>query len=79
MLSKKIRKILCKVILFGMMFFTTIIPIKTFAAGNGKILLDLSHSDTMYMQNGVLIRDEGSTYNGYSEREITQPLLPFPL
>ena len=33
MLSKKIRKILCKVILFGMMFFTTIIPIKTFAAG----------------------------------------------
>ena len=74
MLSKKIRKILCKVILFGMMFFTTIIPIKTFSAGNGKILLDLSHSDTMYMQNGVLIRDEGAMYNNYSEREITNQI-----
>ena len=74
MLSKKIRKILCKVILFGMMFFTTIIPIKTFAAGNGKILLDLSHSDTMYMQNGVLIRDEGATYGCCSEREITNQI-----
>ena len=74
MLSKKIRKILCKVILFGMMFFTTIIPIKTFSAGNGKILLDLSHSDTMYMQNGVLIRDEGATYGHCSEREITNQI-----
>ena len=74
MLSKKIRKILCKVILFGMMFFTTIIPIKTFSAGNGKILLDLSHSDVMYMQNGVLIRDEGAVYNEYSEREITNQI-----
>ena len=74
MLSKKIRKILCKVILFGMMFFTTIIPIKTFSAGNGKILLDLSHSDTMYMQNGVLIRDEGATYGCCSEREITNQI-----
>lgn len=74
MLSKKIRKILCKVILFGMMFFTTIIPIKTFSAGNGKILLDLSHSDVMYMQNGVLIRDEGATYGCCSEREITNQI-----
>ena len=74
MLSKKIRKILCKVILFGMMFLTTIIPMTTFSAGNGKILLDLSHSDTMYMQNGVLIRDEGAMYNNYSEREITNQI-----
>ena len=74
MLSKKIRKILCKVILFGMMFLTTIIPMTTFSAGNGKILLDLSHSDVMYMQNGVLIRDEGAVYNEYSEREITNQI-----
>ena len=74
MIIKTLRKILCKVILCGMMFFLSIVPISTFSAGNGKILLDLSHSDTMYMQNGVLIRDEGAVYNEYSEREITNQI-----
>ena len=71
MLIRKIKKILLKAFSIGLLLFTLTAPIKGFS-NNTRILLDLSHSDTMYYSsNGQLVRDNGATYGEYNERELT--------
>ena len=70
MLFKKIKQILLKAFLMGLLFFVLIAPIKAMT-GNTRILLDLAHSDVMYYSNGELIRDDGATFGEYNERELT--------
>ena len=73
MLIKKIKKILLKAFTIGLLLFTLTAPIKGFSS-NTRILLDLSHSDTMYYSNGQLIRDNGATFGEYNERELTNQI-----
>lgn len=73
MLIKKIKKLLLKTITMGLLIFTLITPVKAMT-GNTRILLDLSHSDTMYYSNGELIRDDGATFGEYNERELTNQI-----
>ena len=73
MLIRKIKKLLLKTITMGLLIFTLITPVKAIT-GNTRILLDLSHSDTMYYSNGELIRDDGATFGEYNERELTNQI-----
>lgn len=73
MLIKKIKKILLKAFTIGLLLFTLTAPIKGFSS-NTRILLDLSHSDTMYYSNGQLVRDNGAVYENYTERELTNQI-----
>lgn len=73
MLIRKIKKILLKAFAIGILIFTLITPVKAMT-GNTRILLDLSHSDTMYYSNGELIRDNGAVYGNYTERELTNQI-----
>ena len=74
MLIRKIKKILLKAFSIGLLLFTLTIPIKCFSS-NTRILLDLSHSDTMYYSsNGQLVRDNGAVYGDYTERELTNQI-----
>lgn len=73
MLIKKIKKLLLKTITMGLLIFTLITPVKAMT-GNTRILLDLSHSDTMYYSNGQLVRDNGAVYGDYTERELTNQI-----
>lgn len=73
MLIRKIKKILLKAFTIGILIFTLITPMKAMT-GNTRILLDLSHSDTMYYSNGELIRDNGAVYENYTERELTNQI-----
>ena len=73
MLIKKIKKLLLKTITMGLLIFTLITPVKAMT-GNTRILLDLSHSDTMYYSNGQLVRDNGAVYENYTERELTNQI-----
>lgn len=73
MLIRKIKKILLKAFAIGILIFTLITPVKAMT-GNTRILLDLSHSDTMYYSNGQLIRDNGATFGEYNERELTNQI-----
>ena len=73
MLFKKIKKILLKAFAIGILIFTLITPVKAMT-GNTRILLDLSHSDTMYYSNGQLVRDNGAVYGNYTERELTNQI-----
>lgn len=73
MLIKKIKKLLLKTITMGLLIFTLITPVKAMT-GNTRILLDLSHSDTMYYSNGQLVRDNGAVYGNYTERELTNQI-----
>lgn len=73
MLIRKIKKILLKAFAIGILFFTLITPVKAMT-GNTRILLDLSHSDTMYYSNGQLVRDNGAVYENYTERELTNQI-----
>lgn len=73
MAIKKIKKILLKAFAIGILLFTLLTPIKGFSS-NTKILLDLAHSDTMYYSNGQLVRDNGATYENYTERELTNQI-----
>ena len=71
MVIKKIKKILLRAFAIGILLLTLSTPIKGFS-NNTRILLDLSHSDTMYYSsNGQLVRDNGATYGEYNERELT--------
>ena len=74
MIFKKIKKLLIKIGIATMLVFAAINPVLGHT-NNNKILLDLAHSDTMYYSNGTLIRDEGASYQGYSEREIPKLIL----
>lgn len=73
MLIRKIKKILLKAFSIGILIFTLITPVKAMT-GNTRILLDLSHSDTMYYSNGQLVRDNGATFGEYNERELTNQI-----
>ena len=74
MLIRKIKKILLKAFAIGLLLFTLTAPIKGFSS-NTRILLDLSHSDTMYYSSdGQLIRDNGAVYGDYTERELTNQI-----
>ena len=73
MLIRKIKKILLKAFAIGILIFTLITPVKVMT-GNTRILLDLSHSDTMYYSNGQLVRDNGATFGEYNERELTNQI-----
>lgn len=74
MCFKKIKKLLIKALSIGVVLFTLFSPIKALT-DNSKILLDLSHSDIMYYDSsGALIRDNGASYNGYTERELTNQI-----
>ena len=73
MVFKKIKKLLIKIGIATMLVFAAINPVLGHT-NNNKILLDLAHSDTMYYSNGTLIRDDGASYQGYSEREITNQI-----
>ena len=73
MLIRKIKKILLKAFSIGLLLFTLTAPIKGFSS-NTRILLDLSHSDTMYYSNGQLVRDNGAVYENYTERELTNQI-----
>ena len=73
MLIRKIKKILLKAFSIGLLLFTLTAPIKGFSS-NTRILLDLSHSDTMYYTNGQLVRDNGAVYENYTERELTNQI-----
>lgn len=73
MLFRKIKKILLKAFAIGILLFTLSTPIKGFSS-NTRILLDLSHSDTMYYSNGQLVRDNGAVYGDYTERELTNQI-----
>ena len=73
MLFRKIKQILLKAFAIGILLFTLSTPIKGFS-GNTRILLDLSHSDTMYYSNGQLVRDNGATFGKYTERELTNQI-----
>ena len=73
MLIRKIKKILLRAFAIGILLFTLSTPIKGFSS-NTRILLDLSHSDTMYYSNGQLIRDNGATFGEYNERELTNQI-----
>ena len=73
MLIRKIKKILLKAFAIGILIFTLITPVKAMT-GNTRILLDLSHSDTMYYSNGQLVRDNGATFGEYNERELTNQI-----
>lgn len=73
MLIRKIKKILLKAFAIGILLFTLSTPIKGFSS-NTRILLDLSHSDTMYYSNGQLVRDNGAVYENYTERELTNQI-----
>ena len=73
MIFKKIKKLLIKIGIATMLVFAAINPVLGHT-NNNRILLDLAHSDTMYYSNGTLIRDEGASYQGYSEREITNQI-----
>lgn len=74
MLIRKIKKILLKAFAIGILLFTLSTPIKGFSS-NTRILLDLSHLDTMYYSsNGQLVRDNGAVYGGYTERELTNQI-----
>ena len=74
MLFRKIKKILLKAFAIGLLLFTLTAPIKGFSS-NTRILLDLSHSDTMYYSSdGQLIRDNGAVYGDYTERELTNQI-----
>ena len=73
MLIRKIKKILLKAFSIGLLLFTLTAPIKGFSS-NTRILLDLSHSDTMYYINGQLVRDNGAVYENYTERELTNQI-----
>lgn len=73
MLFRKIKQILLKAFAIGLILFTLTTPVKAMT-GNTRILLDLSHSDTMYYSNGELIRDNGAVYENYTERELTNQI-----
>ena len=74
MLFRKIKKILLKAFAIGLLLFTLTAPIKGFSS-NTRILLDLSHSDTMYYSSdGQLVRDNGAVYGDYTERELTNQI-----
>ncbi|MCI7208348.1 MAG: N-acetylmuramoyl-L-alanine amidase [Clostridium sp.] len=73
MLIKKIKRILLRAFAIGILLFTLTAPIKGFSS-NTRILLDLSHSDTMYYSNGQLVRDNGAIYRNYTERELTNQI-----
>ena len=73
MLIRKIKKILLRAFAIGILLFTLSTPIKGFSS-NTRILLDLSHSDTMYYTNGQLVRDNGATFGEYNERELTNQI-----
>ena len=73
MVIKKIKRILLKAFLMGLLFFVLITPVKAMT-GNTRILLDLAHSDVMYCSNGELIRDDGATFGEYNERELTNQI-----
>ena len=74
MLIRKIKKILLRAFAIGILLFTLSTPIKGFSS-NTRILLDLSHSDTMYYSsNGQLVRDNGAVYGDYTERELTNQI-----
>ena len=73
MLIRKIKKILLRAFAIGILLFTLSTPIKGFSS-NTRILLDLSHSDTMYYSNGQLVRDNGAVYENYTERELTNQI-----
>ena len=73
MLIRKIKKLLLKTITMGLLIFTLITPMKAMT-GNTRILLDLSHSDTMYYSNGQLVRDNGATFGEYNERELVNQI-----
>ena len=73
MLIRKIKKILLKAFSIGLLLFTLAAPIKGFSS-NTRILLDLSHSDTIYYSNGQLVRDNGAVYENYTERELTNQI-----
>ena len=74
MLFRKIKKILLKAFAIGLLLFTLTAPIKGFSS-NTRILLDLSHSDTMYYSSdGQLISDNGAVYGDYTERELTNQI-----
>ena len=73
MLIRKIKKILLKAFSIGLLLFTLTAPIKGFSS-NTRILLDLSHSDTMYYSNGQLVRDNGATFGEYNERELVNQI-----
>ena len=73
MLIRKIKKILLKAFSIGLLLFTLTAPIKGFSS-NTRILLDLSHSDTMYYSYGQLVRDNGATFGEYNERELTNQI-----
>lgn len=73
MVFRKIKRILLKAFTIGILLFTLSTPIKGFSS-NTRILLDLSHSDTMYYSNGELIRDNGAVYENYTERELTNQI-----
>lgn len=73
MLIRKIKKLLLKTITIGLLIFTLMTPVKAMT-GNTRILLDLSHSDTMYYTNGQLVRDNGAIYENYTERELTNQI-----
>ena len=73
MVVKKIKKILLKAFLMGLLFFVLITPVKAMT-GNTRILLDLAHSDVMYCSNGELIRDDRATFGEYNERELTNQI-----
>ena len=73
MVFRKIKQILLKTFAIGILIFTLMTPVKAMT-GNTRILLDLSHSDTMYYSNGELIRDNGAVYGNYTERELTNQI-----
>ena len=73
MLVRKIKKLLLKTIAMGLLIFTLITPVKAMTS-NTRILLDLSHSDTIYYSNGQLVRDNGAVYENYTERELTNQI-----
>lgn len=73
MLIRKIKKILLRAFAIGILLFTLSTPIKGFSS-NTRILLDLSHSDTMYYTNGQLVRDNGATFGEYNERELVNQI-----
>ena len=73
MLIRKIKKILLRAFAIGILLFTLSTPIKGFSS-NTRILLDLSHSDTMYYSNGQLVRDNGATFGEYNERELVNQI-----
>jgi N-acetylmuramoyl-L-alanine amidase len=69
MLSKKIKSIIKKVVISGLLFFCLLLPIKVSAT---KICLDLAHSD-VYTES---VRDNGaySPCGKYNERELVSDI-----